>query len=189
MDYVTNKTFVDRVWSLNGKRYLYQKKGENPLFLLPDPSKATERDCEKVETLLYEILPNGERKLIATDTKKTPIVEDILSKSSRERWNRKTGEMVDVIEWKRGTTDLTIGKDGGTSHRICAHGQGNYALIGRDIKIDCKKSFGDAVKELENCLGYKHINKEYIERQIAALKDLGENSYNQLVRYIRKFKV
>ena len=196
-------TLTDRIFNLNGKQYRYKKEGSHPYNKSAEEftnGKIKDGEFMKTSTELIEIKPNGEEKVLVSDLTSICRKDFEHVQKARSRYNEASGNSV-----------LVVHEADGSIRRIIRTPEGEKVIYGNKLnlghgdwlELNAKKSFQEFVQETR-----KHISEDFIEslkglldaeelqrykddanRRLRSLNELGENTYKQLIRIMKKFRI
>ena len=196
-------TLIDRTFNLNGKKYHYKKEGEHPYGKFDEEltrGQIKEGEFARTNTALTEIKPNGEEKTLIYDIHSAYIEHNRGVQKAHGRYKRSAGNSVIVVKEADGSMRRHITTPQG--ERVIF---GTQTSLGNGYWLDLgsKKSFQEFVQDAN-----EHISGDFIERmkgwadsetvqkhidygkgRLRALNELGENSYKQLIRIMKKFRI
>ena len=196
-------TLIDRIFNLNGKQYRYKKEGQHPYRKFDEEITNGEiKDGEfmKTSTELMEIKPNGEEKVLIQDINSAYIDNNRGVKKAHGRYYTTSGNSVSVVKEANGRIRRIIRTPEGEKVIY-----GNKLNLGHGVwlELNANKSFQefvlesrkhiseDFIESLKGLLDAEELQryKDYTNKRLHSLNELGENTYKQLIRIMKKFRI
>lgn len=196
-------TLTDRIFNFNGKQYRYKKEGIRPYNKSAEEftnEKIKDGEFMKTSTELIEIKPNGEEKVLIRDMTSAYIDNNRGVQKAHGRYYRTSENSVSVVQ-----------EVDGRIRRIIRTPEGEKVIYGNKLNLghgdwldlSAKKSFQECVQEarehisedfierLKGLLSAEELQryKDYTNKRLHSLNELGENTYKQLIRIMKKFRI
>ena len=196
-------TLTDRIFNFHGKQYRYKKEGIRPYNKSAEEftnEKIKDGEFMKTSTELIEIKPNGEEKVLIRDMTSAYIDHNRGVQKAHGRYYRASENSVSVVQ-----------EVDGRIRRIIRTPEGEKVIYGNKLnlghgdwlELNAKKSFQEYVQEtrehisedfierLKGLLSAEELQryKDYANKRLHSLNELGENTYKQLIRIMKKFRI